>query len=102
MPIIHPPGSHSVYVRLPAGVFDLVVTWPGRARVEVVHLRDTTFNSARTVIDFAGQASVVERRALARVASETPQWVFFRSSGVLDSNARLSVQVIPANLTVEA
>lgn len=102
MPIIHPPGSHSVYVQLPAGVFDLVVTWPGRARVEVVHLRDTTFATARTVIDFAVQASPVERRALARVASETSQWVFFRSSGPLDPNARLSVQVIPATVVFEA
>lgn len=102
MPFVHPPGVHEVYLQLPAGVFDLVVTWPGRARVEAVHLPTQTWENQRAVIDLPAQSAMRERGALCRIASEKGQWVFFRSSGPLDSAARLAVQVIPATLTFEA
>lgn len=102
MPIVYPPGVHDVYFQMPAGVFDLVVTWPGRARAEVTHMSDRTWDTAHTVITFPAQSEVRERRALYRIASEKPQQVFFRSSGVVDANVRLAAQVIPATLTFEA
>lgn len=98
MPIVHPKGVHDVYVYLPAGVFDVIVTWPGRARVEVIHMPDQSFSNTRTVIDLPAQQEVKERRGLARIASETNQQFFFRSSAPLDGNTRLSAQVIPATL----
>lgn len=102
MPIVYPPGVHNVYVHMPAGVFDLVVTWPGRAQVEVTHMPDRTWATAQTVLNFPAQSAVRERRALYRIASENPQQVFFRSSGVVDANVRLAAQVIPATPTFEA
>lgn len=100
MPLIYPPDSHNVYLQLPPGVFDLIVTWPGRARVEARHLRDGDFATARTVVDLPAQSEMQDRRALCRVASEVRQWVFFRASGAMDENARLAAQVIPATLTL--
>lgn len=98
MPIVHPKGVHDVYVYLPPGVFDVIVSWPGRARVEVIHMPDQSFSNVRTVIDLPAQQEVKERRGLARIASETNQQFFFRSSAPLDANTRLSAQVIPATL----
>lgn len=102
MPIVYPSGVHNVYIHMPAGVFDLVVTWPGRAKVEVIHMADRTWDTVRTVFVFPAQSEVRERRALYRVASEKPQQVFFRSSGVVDANVRLAAQVIPASPTFAA
>lgn len=96
MPIIYPQGVHDVYLELSPGVFDLIVTWPGRARVEAVHLPTQKWENQRLVVDLPAQSVVGERRALARIASEVQQWVFFRSSGPLDANMRLAAQVIPA------
>ena len=98
MPIVYPKGVHNVYVHVPPGVFDVIVTWPGRARVEVVHMSDRTWDTARTVIDLPAQQAVKERRGLVRIASETEQQFFCKSSGPLDANTRLSAQVIPATL----
>ena len=102
MPIVHPPGVHEVYLELPPGVFDLIVTWPGRARVEAIHLPTRKWEVQRRVVDFPAQSEIRERRALCRIASEVTQWVFFRSTGALDENSRLAAQVIPANLTLDA
>ena len=98
MPIVHPKGAHDVYVYLPAGVFDVIVTWPGRARVEVIHMLDQSWGMTQAVIDLPEQQEVKERRGLVRIASETNQSFYCRSSGPLDAKARLSAQVIPATL----
>lgn len=98
MPIVHPKDVHDVYVYLPPGVFDVIVSWPGRARVEVIHMPDKTWDTARAVIDLPAQQEVKERRGITRIASETNQQFFFRSSAPLDANVRLSAQVIPATL----
>lgn len=101
MPIVYPPGVHNVYLDLGAGVYDLIISWNGRARVEAIHMWNREWASKRRVIDIAATDIPRERRGLVRISSEKPQWVYFSATGALDANARLAIQVIPANLTLD-
>lgn len=101
MPIIYPGGVHSVYLQLPPGVFDVIVSWNGRAQVEAFHLWNTRIAEKVKIMELPSETTRRERRGFARVSSEIEQWVYFSSSGPFEEGARLSAQAIPANLTID-
>mgnify|MGYP006910542988 CR=1 FL=1 len=101
MPIVYPSDAHNVYLILEPGVYDLIITWDGRAQVEAFHLWNKVMSERVAVVTLDAETSRKQRRGFARVSSEQEQWVYFHSTGALDAGARLAVQVIPASLTLD-
>lgn len=101
MPIIYPNGVHGVYLQLPPGVFDVIVSWNGRAQIESFHLWNQKITDKVKIMELPSETTRRERRGFARVSSEIDQWVYFSSSGPFEEGARLSAQAIPANLTLD-
>lgn len=101
MPIVYPPDAHSVYLFLEPGVYDLIISWDGRAQVRAFHLWNRNMSQKVEVVNLGAETVRKQRRGFARVSSEVPQWVYFHSSGVVDAGARLAVQAIPASLTFD-
>mgnify|MGYP006875369790 CR=1 FL=1 len=101
MPIVYPPDVHGVYLELEPGVHDLIIAWDGRAQVEAFHLWNRDMSQKVVVVTLGAETTRKQRRGFARVSSERPQWVYFRSTRALDAGARLAVQAIPASLTID-
>ncbi|PZP03566.1 MAG: hypothetical protein DI609_00815 [Corynebacterium urealyticum] len=101
MPIVYPDGVHDVYLMLGPGVYDIILSWNGRAKVEAFHMWNKNPSERVSVVTLPSETGRKARRGIVRISSEQDQWVYFHSSGAFDANARLAVQVIPANLTLD-
>lgn len=102
MEIVYPEGVNDAYIWLGAGVFDVIITWPGRAAVAVVHNFDGTHTAQHHWVIKENEWHG-ERRGMVRLASEHQgQRFYLQSKGTaLDGNLRASVQVIPVDLSFD-
>lgn len=106
MKLVYPTKGSPTYVYLGQGVYDVIVTWGGAAALTVHHRWDGSSASQRnhTLIpeEQSSASGVAQRRGMVRVGSEhASQSIFFTTTGDLDSTARATVQIIPANFTVD-
>ena len=106
MKLVYPTKGSPTYVYLGAGAYDVIITWGGAAALSVHHRWDGSTASQRNhnVIPSGAstRADVKERRGMLRVGSEHGgQSLFLTTSGALDETARATVQIIPANFTMD-
>lgn len=107
MRLVYPTKGSPTYVYLGAGVFDVIVTWGGTAAVNMHHRWDGSTSDQRNHMSLVPEGTstasdVKQRRGMVRVGSENPgQLVFFTTSGPMDEVARATIQIIPANLTLD-
>lgn len=108
MRLVYPTKGSPTYVYLGAGVFDVIVTWGGTAAVNMHHRWDGSTGGQRNHMSLvpegptSNSSGVVQRRGMVRVGSENQgQLVFFTTSGAMDDLARATIQIIPANLTLD-
>lgn len=85
------------YLNLGPGVFDVIVTWDGQARVSFIH-RPTGNSSGQRIYSLIPTSEeVVQRRGIVRVGSESAsQAIVIQSWGAADLSARATIQIIPA------
>lgn len=88
---------------LGAGVYDVIVTWGGKARLNVIHRFDGQAAGQRIHQLIPPADSQVQRRGMIRVGSESPaQTIVLQTWGEEDTSARATVQIIRANLELNA
>lgn len=88
---------------LGAGVYDVIVTWDGKARLNIIHRFDGQAAGQRIQQLIPAADSQVQRRGMMRFGSESPaQTIVLQTWGEEDTSARATVQIIRANLELNA